>query len=296
MGTPQNLSEALDFKLTPIGCIEELDWNARIQVIESDILESKNLFEISRGADAIIHLAANTGVAPSVAKPLYDCNVNVIGTLNALECCRINKIKKFIFASSGAPLGEQTPPLSEQSLPQPASPYGASKLAGEGYCFAYSKSFGIQTIGLRFGNVYGPGSVNKSSVIAKFIKLALARKKIDIYGDGTQTRDFIHIDDLISAIELALKVENVSGELFQIATARETSVNTLLYLMKTVFEEQNLVFPSVVYKEKRIGDVKHNFSDTTKARKILGWEPKVSLVNGLKGTLNYFQSGVKIDE
>lgn len=296
VGKHSDLSTVLDFKVEVTDFISDLDWNLNIQVIQGDILDSDSLLKISEGADAVVHLAANTGVAPSVSDPMFDCKTNVIGTLNTLEACRINNIKRFVFASSGAPLGEQIPPLSENSLPQPASPYGASKLAGEGYCSAYSKSFGIETIGLRFGNVYGPGSLHKSSVIAKFIKLALSGEKIEIYGDGTQTRDFIHVSDLISAIKLALSVPNISGEIFQIATASETSINTLISSIKTVFQKNNLLFPDVTHSEERVGDVKRNFSDTSKARSMLGWTPAIQLMTGIEETLKYFSEGESVHE
>ena len=148
--------------------------------------------KVAKGIDTIIHLAANTGVGPSIEKPQVDMSVNIIGTFNYLEASRVNKISKFIFASSGAPIGEVEPPIHEEIPPHPLSPYGASKLAGEGYCSAYKNTFGIETVVLRFGNVYGPGSINKSSVVAKFIRKAINGDILEIYGDGMQTRDFIY--------------------------------------------------------------------------------------------------------
>ena len=139
----------------------------------------------TEGADVVIHLAANTGVGPSVENPRMDCETNVTGTLNALEAARAAGAGRFVFASSGAPLGVQTPPLHEEMAPHPASPYGASKLAGEGYCSAWFHSFGVETVVLRFGNVYGEGSTRKASVVAKFIKRALAGEVLEIYGDGS---------------------------------------------------------------------------------------------------------------
>jgi len=285
----RDLGAQINLPLKSVFNIDELDWAYGIQILKGDVRDKDLMMKASEGCDAIIHLAANTGVAPSVLDPLYDCLTNVVGTLNMLECCRQNSIKKFVFASSGAPLGEQLPPLNEISLPKPASPYGASKLAGEGYCSAYNVSFGIDTIALRFGNVYGPGSMHKGSAVAKFIKVALAEEPIEVYGDGSQTRDFIYIDDLTKAIQLALEIDNVGGEIFQIATASETSVNELIAAMKEVFLEQNLKFPKVKFSEQRVGDVKRNYSDTSKAQAILGWQSRTSLANGLENTVYYFK-------
>ena len=133
-------------------------------------------------------------------------------------------MKRFVFASSGAPVGEVKLPIHEELAPHPVSPYGASKLAGEGYCSAYYRTYGLETVALRFGNVYGPGSTHKGSVVAKFIRQALAGETLEIYGDGTQTRDFIYVDDLIKAIWQASRVPNIGGEESQIATNRETTL------------------------------------------------------------------------
>ena len=155
------------------------------------------------GADVVVHLAANTGVAPSVADPMADCRTNVIGTLNLLEGAG-----RPAWGASCSPLPARPWACRPRHFTRrwhrtPASPYGASKLSGEGYCSAYYHCFGVETVTLRFGNVYGEGSGHKQSVVAKFIKEALQGKTLELYGDGTQTRDFIHISDLIAAIERA---------------------------------------------------------------------------------------------
>jgi UDP-glucose 4-epimerase len=143
-----------------------------VEFIVGDITDEQLAYRVVAGADVIVHLAANTGIAPSVNDPRRDCLVNVIGTLNYLEAARGADVSRFGFASSGAPLGEYDPPLHEELAPRPVSPYGASKLAGEGYCSAYKRSFGIDTVVLRFGNVYGPLSGHKDSIVAKFIRQA----------------------------------------------------------------------------------------------------------------------------
>lgn len=260
-----------------------------IQLIVGDILDDKLALTASQGANVIVHFAANTGVGPSVENPRIDCVTNVIGTFNYLEAARYNNVNRFVFASSGAPIGECEPPIHEEKVPHPVSPYGASKLAGEGYCSAYFRTFGIETIALRFGNVYGPGSGHKNSVVAKFIKQAMKGETLEIYGDGSQTRDFIYIDDLVNAVQLAVSTPNVGGEVFQIATNAETSVGALLDNIITIFKEKKITVPQVRYTEQRLGDVSRNYSNTSKAKKLLGWSAKTSLTMGLTTTVNYFE-------
>lgn len=260
----------------------------KTQLIVGDILDDQLALAAAQGADVIVHFAANTGVGPSVENPRRDCVTNVIGTLNYLEAARHNGVKRFVFASSGAPVGECEPPIHEEKVPHPVSPYGASKLAGEGYCSAYFRTFGIETVALRFGNVYGPGSGHKNSVVAKFIKLALAGEPLEIYGDGSQTRDFIYIDDLIRAVRLAATTHDIGGEIFQIATNAETSVSEMLESLLAVFKEKAMTVPTILYSEQRIGDVKRNFSDTKKAQRKMGWSSQTVLRDGLSQTLASF--------
>lgn len=259
-----------------------------VELMVGDILDEELALSVTRGVDIIVHLAANTGVGPSVEDPRSDCYANVIGTFNYLEAARKNKIARFVFASSGAPAGEVEPPIHEELPPHPVSPYGASKLAGEGYCSAYARSFGIETVALRFGNVYGPGSVHKSSVVAKFIRRALDKQPLEIFGDGTQTRDFIYIDDLIRAVILAATQDNVGGETFQIATSRETTVGEMTEELVEVMEAHGITSVQVVNAETRVGDVKRNFSDTSKAKAQLGWQAQTDLKSGLEKTVKYF--------
>ena len=164
--------------------------NTEVELLTGDIKDPNTCIDAARGMETIVHLAANTGVAPSVSDPRADMEANVIGTFNMLEAAKENKSRAFIFASSGAPVGEVEPPIHEELAPHPVSPYGASKLAGEAYCSAYKRSFGLNSVILRFGNVFGPRSKNKSSVVAKFIQQSLKGEALEIYGDGTQTRDF----------------------------------------------------------------------------------------------------------
>ena len=290
VGSPKHFSKIVGQLADQSGA---LNWANRLEIVESDVTSLDTLCQITKGASHFVHLAANTGVAPSIDNPIFDCFSNVVGTVNCLECCRLNGIEKFVFASSGAPLGEQDPPINEYCVPKPVSPYGASKLSGEGYCSAYNGSFGIDTVALRFGNVYGPGSVLKQSAVAKFIKLAFSGEEIEIYGDGQQTRDFIYIDDLCDAINKALDTPNIGGEVFQIATASETTVNELVTGLEKSFIELGISFPKIKYSEARKGDVRRNFSDTTKAKKLLGWQSQIRLSYGLKETIRYFRSGAR---
>lgn len=260
---------------------------------------------------------------------MLDCEVNIIGTLNMLEACRINTVDKFVFASSGAPLGEVEPPIHEEKVPRPVSPYGASKLAGEAYCNAYYKTFGIKTVVLRFGNVYGPGSSRKNSVVAKFIKQAMQGETLEIYGDGKQTRDFIYVEDLCNAIHLSLNAlcmnpdfhpvkslpretrkcftgaedhltgaslltspsspKKIAGEIFQIATFKETMVDEVASKIKILANNETGKQVNIIYSTKRLGDVQRNFSDISKARNHLNFQPMFDLDKGLFTTWEYYR-------
>jgi UDP-glucose 4-epimerase len=162
------------------------------------------------------------------------------------------------------------------------------KLAGEGYCSAYYRTFGIETVALRFGNVYGPFSGHKNSVVAKFIRRALAGEPLEIYGDGSQTRDFIYVDDLVDAIERADLSEGVGGEVLQIATHTETSVAELLELLLSVLSDTGYSGVRFLNSAPRLGDVKRNYSDISKAQRMLGWRPAVDLRRGLRQTAGWF--------
>jgi UDP-glucose 4-epimerase len=219
--------------------------------------------------------------------PRADCLTNVIGTFNYLEGARAAGVRRFVFASSGATVGECEPPIHELVPARPVSPYGASKLAGEAYCSAYARTFGLATVALRFGNVYGPGSEHKESVVAKFIRRAFAGQPLQIYGDGAQTRDFIYIDDLTRAIERASAVDGIGGEAFQIATARETTVGELAQALTAALAAEGFAPPRIEFLDRRPGEVLRNFADTRKAAALLGWSAEVSLPEGLRRTVRW---------
>lgn len=282
VGTRSNLRNVCDF-------VDFSNLNVNNEGVffqEGDILDQNLCNEISNNVDCIVHLAANTGVLQSVENPRKDMETNIIGTFNMLEAARINGVTQFVFASSGAPAGEIEPPIHEEIAPHPVSPYGSSKLAGEAYCSSYARSFGINTVILRFGNVYGPGSKHKSSVVAKFIKNVLAGSPCEIYGNGTQTRDYIFINDLVNAIIKANKLK-AGGEVFQIASSLELTVLELAEMLKCIFYEMGFEM-KIKFGEKRVGDVMRNFADISKAKKHLDWRPNTLLVDGLTATICWF--------
>ena len=254
-----------------------------VRFVEGDILDLGLVSRVVPGHAGVVHLAAQTGVPGSLQDPRHDCEVNVLGTLNLLEACRHAGVDRFVFASSNAPLGRQPPPATENKAPLPISPYGASKLAGEGYCLAYHGSWGLGAVVLRFANVYGPYSAHKSSVVAKFFKDILADGRLTIDGDGQQTRDFIYVGDLCRAILLALE-SGVTGEVFQIATGVETSIQRLAQMVQEVTGR-----PLVLqHGPARRGDIRKNYSVVEKARRVLGWEPSVGLEEGLRLTWGWY--------
>jgi UDP-glucose 4-epimerase len=290
-GTREELRSAVDFVELDAAdrSIHWSNWSrSRVELVIADIRDFVVARDAAVGADVVVHLAANTGVGPSVEDPMRDCTMNVIGTVNYLEACRLNGVRRFVFASSGATIGECQPPIHEGLAPHPVSPYGASKLAGEAYCSAYARCFGVEAVALRFGNCYGPLSSHKGSVVAKLTREALAGTPWEIYGDGGQTRDFIYVDDVVSAIMLAARVGAVGGEVFQIASNTETTISELATKLAEVLRPHGIAPPKLHYAKPRVGDVRRNYSDTAKARDLLGWSPQVSLDQGLDRTVRWF--------
>jgi len=287
VGSREDLRAVCEFNEIGVGAINGSP--VGIELLVADIGDDKAALAAASGADVVVHLAANTGVGPSVDDPRTDCATNVFGTFNMLEAARHKNVGKFVFASSGAPIGDlEAPPIHEELPAHPVSPYGASKLAGEGYCSAYYRTFKIDTVALRFGNVYGPGSKHKASVVAKFIKKALNGEACEIYGDGTQTRDFIYIDDIVDALILASEKPGIGGEIFQIATNKETTVGEMTDLLVSVLAKNGIKNVQVINREARLGDVMRNYSDTSKAKEILGWISKINLESGLEKAVRGF--------
>lgn len=290
VGTRADLAEVCEFENhwpMPSTPMPQPVQDGPVQLVVGDVRDGDLARQVARDVDAIVHLGANTGVLPSIEDPRRDCEANVIGTFNYLDAARLNGIKRFVFASSGAPIGAAEPPIHEGLACRPISPYGASKLAGEAYCSSFAGSFGVGTVALRFGNVYGPRSTHKGSVVAKFIKQALRGETLIIYGDGTQTRDFIYIDDLLNAVVKAAQSDLV-GELFQIATNRETTVNEVAEIISEACKELAKIDVKLEYEQPRTGEVQRNYSDITKARTVLGWEPTADLALGVRKTIQFF--------
>ncbi len=289
VGEREDLARVCEFVETSPADIGAVRSGSPVELVVGDILDEGLALGAARGADVIVHLAANTGVMPSIEDPRADCMSNVVGTLNYLEAARHNGVKRFVFASSGGTtIGEAEPPIHEEMVPHPVSPYGASKLAGEGYCSAYYRTFGVETVALRFGNVYGPLSGHKNSVVARFIKRAQGGEVLEIYGDGTQTRDFIYVGDLIRAVRLSATVEGVGGEIFQIATSAETTVQELTDRLLPALAAAGINDVEVRYTAARRGEVRRNYADTTKAERMLGWRAEVGLDEGLRRTVDWF--------
>jgi UDP-glucose 4-epimerase len=286
-----NLSNGQPQSLQKLAPTEESDAprppGAPIQLVVGDIRDGKLARSACEGIDAVVHLAANTGVPQSILDPLEDCTANIVGTVNYLEGARAAGIRRFVLASSAAAAGDCAPPVHEDVVPHPISPYGASKLAGEAYCSAYAASYGMSAVALRFGNVYGPGSDRKQSVVAKFIREVLAGEAIVVHGDGTQARDFIYIDDLVRAIRRSLVADDIAGQVFQIATARGTSILRLVQDLDRAFRACGHTPMRVTFGPRRPGDVQENFADTSKALQKLGWRAEVELADGLARTVRW---------
>lgn len=244
------------------------------------------LAEALDGVDAVIHLASQTGVQPSVDDPASDFEGNTTPTFRLLDACRDRGIANVVFASSGAAVGEVPPPIHEEVVPRPLSPYGAGKLAGEAYCQAFAASFGMKTVALRFSNVYGPFSAHKKNAVPNFIKESLLGRPIVIYGDGTQTRDFIFVEDVCSAIRLALSTtEDIGGEVFQLATGEGTSIVDVAKLVQDITGSS----AEIRLEPKRSGEVYRSRADISKIRRVLGFEPAVDLREGLSSTAAWYR-------
>lgn len=259
-----------------------------VDIIVGDIRDQKVVEEGVQGIRLVICLAAHTGVVQSLENPSENMSVNVQGTLNLLEAAIRHRVDRFIFASTGgAIVGEVTPPVHEDMPLRPASPYGASKMAGEGYCSAFWRSYGLKTVPLRFSNIYGPYSYHKGSAIAKFFRQIHAQQELTIYGDGEQTRDFLFVEDLCRAIISATYAELPFGEPIQLGTSRETSIKGILNLIRQVVGEEHC--PPVCYAPARAGEVRRNFMNINRAKKFLNFTPTTDLLTGLNKTWRWFK-------
>ena len=254
------------------------------EFLHGDIRDPQALDAALAGIEAVIHLAADTRVIESIADPALNFDVNVVGSFALMEAMRARSITRLVNASTGgAIIGEAEPPVHEGMVPNPIAPYGATKLAVEGLCSAYSGSYGFTAVSLRFANVYGPRSFHKGSVIAAFFKRILAGEPLTVYGNGEQTRDFVFVDDLCAGIISGLTCKR-SG-VFQLGSGVPVSVNALIAAMSRVVAPRPVL---VKHSPARAGEIVKTWCDISRARAALGFAPATPLEDGLARAWEWF--------
>ncbi len=258
-----------------------------IEVVEGDIRDLDRVTGAARGCDVVFHLAAGAGVVDSIENPLGNFDVNARGTLVALEAARQAGVSRLVFSSSNAPLGANAYPATEDKPMAPLSPYGAGKATGEAYCSAFHGAYGMDAVAVRFSNAFGPRSARKTNVIPLFIRLILAGEPVTVYGDGTQTRDFVFVTDLAQGLVKAAEADGAGGEVFQLASGVETSLRDLVALLGEVSGRE----VNVRYEPPRAGEIERNYSLIDKARDRLGYAPQVPLADGVRQTWDWFAGG-----
>ena len=265
------------------------DVRGQITFIEGSITDHAKCREAVAGVDYVLHQAALPSVPRSVQDPIASNAVNVDGTLNMLVAARDAGVKRFVYAGSSSAYGNTpTLPKVETMPPQPMSPYAIAKYTGELYCQAFYRLYGLETVVLRYFNIFGPyqdpGSPY-SAVIPKFIGALLRGEAPVIHGDGTQSRDFTYIDNAVEANLLACTAPNAAGEVMNCACGERTDLNMLAALLGEILGRD--IAPR--HEAPRAGDVQHSLADMTKARGVLGYAPKVSLREGLKKTAEWYR-------
>lgn len=256
-----------------------------VNFIFGDICNENDLDAALVGQDYVVHLAADTRVMDSIENPKHNFEVNVIGSFKLLEGCRKHNVNRVIAASTGgAILGEVPPPVHEGMVAEPMAPYGASKLAMEGYMSAFSGAYGVTSCALRFSNIYGPRSFHKGSVVAHFYKQILAGNDLVVYGDGTQARDFLYIGDLVEGIRSAMESTEVGP--YQLGSGKPTTLNELIDVIRVVTKKPDI---KVNYEDFRSGEIHQTWCDISKAKNSFGFNPDTSLEVGLTETWNWFQ-------
>jgi UDP-glucose 4-epimerase len=260
------------------------------ELVEGDIRDEATIEAAVAGMDAVIHLAAAGSVIKSIENPTTNFEVNVLGTFRVLDAARRARVERTVQASTGGALiGNATPPVDETSLPKPISPYGASKLAGEGYAYAFSQCYGMRTIALRFGNVYGPWSERKQGAMNMFFKAIHAGEPIVLYGDGTSSRDYIHVDDIATGLRLAVERDVDGGTVLHIASGVETTVEELADLCRNA---AGVPDHPIEHRPGRPGEVDRNFASYELAEKVLGYAPTISLEDGIRRTWKWYTESV----
>lgn len=257
------------------------------QFIEADIRNMNQVKKAIKGVDAVFHQAALVSVTRSVEDPILSNDINVKGTINLLKASTNAKVKRFVLASSCAVYGDtKTLPNHEKLEPKPLSPYAADKLAIENYAKVFNKIYGIETVSLRYFNVYGPRQKPGpySGVISVFINNLLQNKAPTIYGDGEQQRDFVNVKDVVEANILAVTKKNAAGDVFNVSTASPITINKLLETIQRIMSKTTL---KPIYKKPRSGDIKFSYADITKIQKSLGYKPNIQLENGLNELIKW---------
>ena len=261
--------------------------------VNCDIRKINSIRGLIKGADAIFHEAASTSVNASIRNPALTNSINVAGTLKLLKAALDSNVKRFVYASSVAVCGDASPTQSEDSPTRPISPYGVSKLAAENYVSIFYRIYGLETVCLRYFNVYGSrqnGSSPYSGVITRFIERLLKRKPLIIYGDGEQSRDFISVEDVVEANMLAMKSKKAAGEILNVGTGKSTTINELgETLIKLANEDKG----KIVHTKPRPGDVRYSQAETLKALKILGFRYKHDVKDELPNLVEWYKTALE---
>ncbi len=256
-----------------------------VEFYRGDVRDVPLLWTLLQGVDCVYHLAARVSVPESVLYPREYNDVNVGGTVALMEAMRTVGVKRVVLSSSSTVYGEQpTQPLHEGMWPNPPAPYAVSKIAAEYYLFTLGALYGITTVALRIFNAYGPGQQIPPShppVIPQFVQQALRGGSLVIFGDGTQTRDFVYLDDVVRALVLAGERDQVDRRIINIGSGQETSINQLVGSIEAVTGKK----ANVLYNRTRGGGVRRMVADISLARELLGWAPKVGLGEGLRRLL-----------
>ena len=264
----------------------------RAEIIDADIAEAKNLARFLKGADYVIHQAAIPSVPKSVLDPVKSHHANVNGTLNLLNASREAGLKRVVYASSSSLYGDSpTLPKHEGMMPNPLSPYGAQKLFAEIYCQVFTRVYGLETVSLRYFNVFGPrqdATSLYSGVLALFIPAVLEDRRPTIYGDGLQSRDFTYVQNVVEANLLACTVPGVAGQVFNVACGDRITVNSMLQQINEILGKD----VSPIYADPRLGDIKHSQADITRAKEHLGYQPRVSFEEGLRNTIEWYRKNL----
>jgi nucleoside-diphosphate-sugar epimerase len=262
----------------------------RIDLRQADLCDISAVRDACKGIDFILHEAALPSVPRSVADPISAHESNVTGTLNLLVAARDAGVKRIVFAGSSSAYGDQpTLPKHEGMMPNPISPYAASKVACEMYLQCFYRCYGLETVTIRYFNVFGPrqdANSQYSGVLAKFITMMLNGERPTIFGDGEQSRDFTYIDNVIKGNMLACfaPAEKVSGKVFNVATASTITLNQTYALLQKLIGTKG----EPIYLPERAGDIKHSYSDITLARSAFGYEPVVDFEEGLRRTIAWY--------